>query len=236
MKTFQEKLQSYQPYLISIRYLQGIPVVDIVIKDGWTLPEDPNIQKVKRDNETINYYMLVSELPNIGLDDLLGYLDRTIKLNIDKEKKHDLLRSKVNELKELFNKNNLSKLNRLKFVFTEEDLMPNINDLMIEEEIELPIIEPINEIENNTNKIDFTGEKAEDIQLSDEDKEILEEEARAEINRKILENKKQNNSIKNISKKVELPPKLIIPPNERDEESNCLCGPDEACSKCLDSK
>jgi hypothetical protein len=180
--------------------------------------------------------MLISEVPNIGLDDLLGYLDRTIKLNIDKEKKHELLRSKVNELKELFNKNNLSKLTRLKFVFTEEDLLPNINDLSIEEDIEEPIVEIVNQVE--TNKVGIISDKDEHLQLTEEDKEILAEEERAERNRKILENKKQNTSIKNISKKVELPPKhkVSIPSNERDEESNCLCGPDEACSKCLDSK
>ena len=242
MKSFQEKLESYQPYLISIRYIEGVPVVDIIIKEGWTLPEDSSIKKVKGADETINYYMLFSEVPNVGLDELLGYLDRTIKLNIDKEKKHDLLRSKVNELKELFNKNNLTKLSRLKFTFGDEELVPSIDDLNIDDDnlstivndvIKTPIIQQKEEIYEEE-LIPLT----ESVELTDEDREIMEEEARAERNRKILETKKQNNSVKNIAKKVELPPKRKIEMGltERDEEPDCLCGPEEACSKCLDTK
>jgi len=251
MKTFQEKLESFQPYLISIRYIEGVPVVDVIIKEGWTLPEDSTIKKVKGTDETINYYMLFSETPNVGLDEILAYLDRTIKLNIDKEKKHDLLRLKVNELKELFNKNNLTKLSRLKFTFGDEELVPSIDDLNIDDNtqprlsnniIKSPVTQQKEEIYQEelipSKEVSFIDEKGESPELTDEDREIMEEEARAERNRKILETKKQNNSVKSIAKKVELPPKRKIEMalSERDEEPDCLCGPEEACSKCLDTK
>ena len=63
----------------------------------------------------MNYFMIFSETNGIGLDELLGYVERTIKLNQEREKKHELLKAKVNELKEIFKKNSLSKLTRLKF-------------------------------------------------------------------------------------------------------------------------
>ncbi len=74
--------------------------------------------------------------------------------------------------------------------------------------------------------------------MTEEEKEILEEEARAERNRKILAGKKPKTPVNNISNKVELPPKrkLEMAMTERDYESDCECGPNEACEKCIDKK
>ena len=77
-----------------------------------------------------------------------------------------------------------------------------------------------------------------EIELTDEDREILEEEARAERNRRAIESKKKTTGIKPIAKKIELPPKrkIEMAMNEREEYSDCDCGADEACDKCIDKK
>jgi hypothetical protein len=82
----------------------------------------------------------------------------------------------------------------------------------------------------------YLDENRQPIELTEEDKEILAEEARAERNRQILTNKKQKQS--SISKKVELPPKRKIEMaiSERDYESDCDCGENDACEKCIDKK
>ena len=116
MSNIQKTLDSLQPYVIGIRYLEGTPLVDAVFKEGWTVPDDNKVKKV-RGNEEMNYYMLLSEVAGVGLDDLLDYGKKTIDLNIEREKKHDLLKEKVNELKEIFKKTSLDKLKRLKFNF-----------------------------------------------------------------------------------------------------------------------
>jgi hypothetical protein len=161
----------------------------------------------------------------------------------------------VNELKEVFKKNSLAKLTRLKFTFGEEDMVPNISDLDIDDEpipapappeakksvvVEEPEEEDIDEPVNNTPiaPVTYLDENKKPIELTDEDREILAEEARAERNRKAIEAKKKSTELKPIAKKVELPPKRKIEMAiaERDYESDCECGPDEACEKCIDKK
>jgi hypothetical protein len=245
MSNIQKALDSLQPYVIGIRFIKSSPVVDVVLNEGWTILEDPNIQKVKGD-EGMNYHMIFSDKPGIGLDELLVYVEKTIKANLDREKKHDLLRSKVNELKEIFKKNTLFKLQRLKFSFGDEDLMPTIADIDDDEfEIEKPNLTvkstPIIEISDEedieeTPPITYLDENKQPIELSEEDKEILAEEARAERNRKAIGARKQNAPANNVSKKIELPPKRKMVAADNEYGTDCECGPAEACEKCIDSK
>lgn len=245
MANIQKTLDSLQPYVIGIRYVEGTALVDAVFKEGWTIPEDKNIKRIKG-NEEMNYVMIFSEVKGVGLDDLLGYVEKTIKLNQEREKKHELLKSKVNELKEIFKKYNLNKLSTLKFSFAEEDLVPNLNDFDVDiDEDEMPPLEPSQQIEEvieeeiieetHVNSAPYLDEKGNPIELTEEEKEMLEEEARAERNRKLIANKK-NNPIVNAMKNVELPPKKKMVLNERDYDTDCDCGPNEACEKCIDSK
>ena len=230
MSNIQKTLDSLQPYVIGIRYLEGTPLVDAVFKEGWTVPEDPKVKKVKG-NDEMNYFMLFSEIEGIGLDELLAYVKKIIDINVEREKKHDLLREKVNELKEVFKKNSLDKLKRLKFSFVEEDLVPKLDDFDIddtydesfEEEVVTETVEsnlyPENVEEYATSDekefeepIDpqqhtFLDENGNPIELSEEELEIIEEEERARKNMEYLKGKKQTDKFKNVSSKVELPPR-----------------------------
>jgi len=250
MSNIQKTLDSLQPYVIGIRYVEGTPLVDTVFKEGWTVPEDSNIQKVKGD-EGLNYYMIFSEVKGIGLDELLNYVEKTIKLNLEREKKHDLLREKVNELKEVFKKNSLLKLQRLKFTFADEELVPPLNDFDIDidydEEIETPIQETVIEEEYKEEPIEptipsehiaYLDENGKPIEMTEEELELLAEEARAQRNIEAMQAKKQKTSVMSPSKKVELPPKRkveMVTENDGYHE-DCDCGPNDACEKCIDSK
>lgn len=237
MYNLQKALDALQPYVIGIRYLDGTPVVDAVFKEDWTLPQSNVINKVKG-NDDVNYYMLFSEADGIGLDEILSYVDVTIKTNIEKEKKHELLKEKINELKEVFKKTSLLKLQNLKFIFAEEDLVPKLNDLTLDEHIEeepinsTPIITSISEEEKEEVKKPEINEE----NLTDEEREILEEERRAENYKKFQEQQKHNQQLDNIKKKVELPPKKNFENTNKIIEEICECGPDEACEKCIDKK
>ena len=227
MSNIQKTLDSLQPYVIGIRYLEGTPLVDAVFKEGWMVPEDPKVKKI-RGNEEMNYYMLFSEVNGVGLDELLAYVKKTIDVNVEREKKHELLREKVGELKELFKKHSLDKLKRLKFNFSEEDLVPKLNDFDVdvdidetyeEEVIETPQsnIYPENveeyptseeqEFETNQSIPAYLDENGNPIELTEEELEMIEEEERAKRNIEMMKSKKQNDKLKNISSKVELPPR-----------------------------
>jgi hypothetical protein len=228
MSSIQKTLDSLQPYVIGIRYLEGLPLVDTVFKEGWTVPDDPKITKVKGD-EGMNYYMIYSESKGVGIDDLLAFVDKTIKLNQEREKKHELLRLKVEELKKIFKETPLAKLSRLKFTFTEEDIVPPISDfdLNIDEEPNNQIAQMVEttsetyqepviytaemidameaEQENTSQQItapQFLDENGNPIEYTEEELEMIEEEARAERNRNLFKNKRNG-----MASKVELPPR-----------------------------
>ncbi len=249
MSNIQKTLDSLQPYVIGIRYVEGTPVVDVVFKEGWSVPQDNNVKMAKGD-ESMNYYMLFSDSPKIGLDDLLGYVEKVIKLNLEKEKKHELLREKVNELKEIFKKTSLAKLNRLKFTFAEEELIPRLNefDIDLDEEDIQPIPMPINEepfeeeiIEHPTtpsgNHPSYLDENGNPIELTEDEREMLEEEARAERNRKAIQGKKkptvENKTVNNVELPPRKKPEMVV---SESYDTDCDCGPNEACDKCIDSK
>jgi hypothetical protein len=71
MSKIQKTLDSLQPYVIGIRYMEGTPLVDVVFKEGWSVPDEPNIKRIKGD-ESMNYHMILSDAKGAGLDELLG--------------------------------------------------------------------------------------------------------------------------------------------------------------------
>jgi hypothetical protein len=225
MSSIQKTLDSLQPYVIGIRYLEGLPLVDTVFKEGWTVPDDQSITKVKGD-EGMNYYMIYSEKKGVGIDELLSFVDKTIKLNLEREKKHELLRVKVEELKRLFKDNSLANLSRLKFTLSEADIIPSLGDfdLNIDDdnsENNLPLASEITDIgyqepviytaemidkmyseEETPMLAQYVDENGNPIKYTEDELEMMEEETRAERNRKLFKNKKNG-----IVSKIELPPR-----------------------------
>lgn len=234
MANIQKTLDALQPYVIGIRYLDGLPLIDAVFKDGWTVPDSDVIKRIKG-NEDLNYYMIFSEQEGIGLDELLEYVDVTIKANIEREKKHELLKEKVNELKELFKKTSLIKLKRLDFCFKDEDLMPELNEFNLDDSVIEPAkneyISPgVPLIEHDNIQVELIPEP------ESEDAEIEAEEKRAENFRKIQETNKLNGQLNNVKTKVELPPRKSYANDVDVMDEECDCGPDEACNKCIMNK
>jgi hypothetical protein len=211
MSSLQKTLESLQPHVFGIRYVDGIPLIDIILKEGWTLPEDINIEKIKGD-EGLNYYMIFSSADNneVGIDELLNYVDKTIKINKERERKHELFVQKVNELKEVFKQNNLSKLLNLKFSFNEDNFVPSLIELDLNKDIDFNTESTQDLSLNNSTSEEqevntYIDENNQPIELSEEDREILEEEERGKRNIEYLKNKKEKN--KTLNHRVELPPR-----------------------------
>ena len=246
MANLQKALNALKPYVISIRYVEDLVVVDTIFKTGWNLIESSTIKRIKGEDETLNYYMIFSDNPNIGLDELLDYVSNVIKINLDREKKHDLLRAKVNELKEVFKKHTLSQLSRLKFIIADEELVPTLNEFDIDDEIDEPLPQQINQpVEEQVftspgiPAVEYDQQVMQHQQqpLTEEEREMLEEEARAENFRRKREAEKLNGKVKP-KMNVELPPRRKISEAiiANTLMPDCECAPDEACEKCIDSK
>ena len=108
MSNIQSRLDSLQPYITGIRYVQGHQIVDGVFKTGWTIPESEIVKKEMVNAEN-NSYVFYTEKEGFTFDDLLDYVEDIININIEREKKHDLLKLKVKELQEIFKNTSLRK-------------------------------------------------------------------------------------------------------------------------------
>jgi len=235
MANLQKTLDSLQPYVIGIRYIEKMTVVDTIFKTGWLLPESKVVKKAKGEDESLNYYMIFSDVAGIGLDEILEYVSHVIKINVDREKKHELLRAKVNELKEFFKKHTLTQLTKLKFVLAEDELVPQLNDFDVEDTLDEVDPEPVvqeNQFISPSIPAVETGDSYEpQIQhsqesLSEEEQEILAEEARAANYLRKREAEKLNGAVK-AKQKVELPPRKKIGEAIMSNTAmpDCDCGP-----------
>lgn len=218
--SIQEKLDELKPHVLGIRQYEGKYIVEALFKDGWVYPPSDIIQQSAVDAaNTPNYFILYSEIENVGLDDLLDYVEVIINVNIERELKYELLRTKVEELKILFRDNPLNKLKQLEFKISGSN-NDWVDDFNLDGSIE-------NNKETNVSIV-----KSE----SNPSKEITKKAPKAQRPStpiKIVNNRNGNN--------VELPPKrgekiqletfdIPIPKGE------CICGPEEACLICMEQK
>ena len=118
MGNIQERLNKLKPYVKGIRFVNATSVVDVQLKENWTLTENSNIL-VKKGKSEENYYIFYSEDTTITFDDILDFVEETINLNVENEKKLELIKVKIQELKAHFETKPLSVLRTLKFEFDE---------------------------------------------------------------------------------------------------------------------
>lgn len=215
MSNIQSRLDSLQPYITGIRYVKGLQVVDGVFKTGWALPESEIVKKelVRAEN---NSYVFYTEKEGFTFDDLLDYVEEIININIEREKKHELLKLKVKELQEIFKNTPLSKLNSLTFNFSEPDIIDSLDELNIDELPEEPKVEAVIE--------------------KKEIKSVQKEETKA----KVTKQKVNETTITTVKgQEIELPPKgTKIELEEFNPPTNivCKCGPDDICPVCEETK
>lgn len=220
MSSIQKRLNDLQPYVVGIRFVSNIPVIDVVFKENWQVPDSTIVHK-ERSEQDPNYYYFYTEKENIGADELLDYVEEIIKINIEREVKQELLKVKVKELQLLFRENSLDKLKNLKFVLGKENLVPDLmnDDFNVDIEVNQP--EPATPI--------ITPEPV--------------------VNEPVIVNQPNRGSTttnawakKQGMVEVELPPKggkieledYSLP--ESVTQGECNCGENDACPRCMDRK
>jgi hypothetical protein len=203
MISIEKTLEPLRPYVIGIRYIEGLPVVDAIIKETWSVPEVVGIKRMKGKDEP-NYSMIFTEDTTLSIDDILNYVASIIKVNLEMEAKNDLLKSKIEELKQFFMQHSLDSLQHLNFVIDRADVTSNLSPI---QEISLIDSLPI---------------------PTEEDMEAYEEEKRADEFRKMqLQKRKKEEVIKLTA------PVLNDFPTQENNKS-CSCKEGEACSICID--
>lgn len=215
--TIQEKLDSLQPYVVGIRYIKGVPIIEVILKRDWSIPEINNVTITRAENED-NYYYFFSEDNSITIDKLLEYVETVIKVNIEKEEKYALLKAKVEEMKVLFEDNSLEKLKTMEFSFKDkstDDLLGNLSKTKTKDKAP-------------TSKSGTNKKTSKSKQVNEQTKDEGDKPKESSQSPKTTPNKEKNGK-----KKIELETHGLKP---EEKEGECNCGPDEACPKCIDNK
>jgi hypothetical protein len=121
------------PNLQSVRKIKTYLTFDVSFPNTWKLPKKfVNEEKVMEQTTTIpneRLFSFVSEITEEDVEKVSGNIQNIIKYNLEREEKEKLFDSKVNELKMIFEKQNLSNLKSLHF-----DIKQNKIELVDNEE------------------------------------------------------------------------------------------------------
>jgi hypothetical protein len=107
------------PYLQSVRKIKTYLSFDISFPNTWKLPKKfVNEEKVMEQTSSIpneRLFSFVCEITENDIETISSNIQSIIKYNLDREEKEKLFETKVNELKMIFEKQNLSNLKNLEF-------------------------------------------------------------------------------------------------------------------------
>jgi len=129
---YSEFITSTSNYLKSVRILKNYVTFDMSFPSTWLLtkrgPENVEIlQNSDKDGSVITSF--VCENASKFIDVIENTIQTVIKTNIEREEKERLFKNKVQELKQIFEKENLENLKGLKFDLEEfENLLTQRND------------------------------------------------------------------------------------------------------------
>jgi hypothetical protein len=107
------------PYIQSVRKIKNYLSFDIVFPKTWKLPkkyiQEDKVMEQTAPSQDERLFCFISELTEESIESTSSNLQNIIKYNLEREEKEKLFESKVSELKEIFDKQNLKNLKSLKF-------------------------------------------------------------------------------------------------------------------------
>jgi hypothetical protein len=121
-----EELRILFPYLQSVRKLKTYLSFDINFPDSWKLPKKYVNEKSVIENEATlpntRSFSFVAEFNENSTNEIIDSIKNVIAYNKEREEKDRLFQNKVNELKMIFEKQSLNKLQALTFDINEPKL------------------------------------------------------------------------------------------------------------------
>ena len=124
------------PYIQSVRKLKNYLSFDVSFPKTWRLPKEYiEEDKIMEQESTIidhRFFSFVSEITEDGVENTSKNIQNIIRYNLEREEKEQLFQNKVDELKHIFEKQNLKNLKSLQFEIKNEKIELEYN----EEELE----------------------------------------------------------------------------------------------------
>lgn len=119
-------LEDVFDYLISVRKLKTYLSFDIELPKTWKIPKryanEEKVVEIQSKTDNKRSFSFVSEFNQSDVDLTVNNIKNIISYNKEIEQKERLLQSKIQELKQIFEKTNLDNLQSLKFEIIEQSL------------------------------------------------------------------------------------------------------------------
>jgi hypothetical protein len=107
------------PYIQSVRKIKNYLSFDVNFPNTWKLPKkfvrEDKILEQESQIQGHRFFSFVSEINEEDIELTSKNIQSIVKYNLEREEKEKLFESKVNELKVLFEKQNLHNLKELQF-------------------------------------------------------------------------------------------------------------------------
>lgn len=118
----QDRIQKINPYFKGIEISGGLIIVKVEFPHGWKAypTQDEETIKVALSEQEANVWFYYSDCTKVDLEMVFDLIEETIEFNESLIRKVELLKTKVEELKLIFNDEPLSRLETLYFAFTEK--------------------------------------------------------------------------------------------------------------------
>lgn len=120
------ELKDIFQFLVSVRKLKTYLTIDIEFPANWKIPKKYVIEDKIVENEKLNenyrFFSFVSEFNEVEMNQTVSNIKKIVSYNKEIEMKEKLLKQKIDELKRIFEKENLDNLQSLKFDILEEKL------------------------------------------------------------------------------------------------------------------
>ena len=114
-----KEFSSLLPYLQSVRKLENYLSFDVSFPTTWKLPkkyvDEEKVMEQSSKVENHRFFSFVSEISEESVGVISDNLKNIIRYNLELEEKDKLFQNKVNELKSIFEKQNLNNLKDLSF-------------------------------------------------------------------------------------------------------------------------
>jgi len=120
------ELKDIFQFLVSVRKLKTYLTIDIEFPANWKIPKKYVIEDKIVENEKLNenyrFFSFVTEFNEVEMNQTVSNIKKIVSYNKEIEMKEKLLKQKIDELKRIFEKENLDNLQSLKFDILEEKL------------------------------------------------------------------------------------------------------------------
>jgi len=115
---FYKNIEPIFDYLVSIRKLENYISIDVRFNENWKILKRfiVNGECVHQEsNSESKLFSFVTKFDEVELNNIIDSISNIIKYNKEIEEKNRLFEQKVNELKDIFEKQNLNSLQLLDF-------------------------------------------------------------------------------------------------------------------------